>query len=137
MLTEKQQEVLDNFLEAIEQGKNLLLSSENRRIGKTYILNELGFTLQALGYNVFVLTPYKEQEYYANKFISDGIDRFKGFNREKLVILADEARYLMMDDIMEYCEYRKVPIVGYVNFYIPRKIEPKEFKREYECIWIR
>jgi AAA+ ATPase superfamily predicted ATPase len=136
MLTENLQTVLEKFLEVIENKQNLLLSSEDRRIGKTYILNELGFTLQALGYKVYILTPYREQEYYADKFTSCDAKDFQGLFMDKSVVIADEARYMMMYDIVGYCEYRKIPIVGYVNFDVPRKIESIEFEREYECTWI-
>lgn len=44
MLTEQQQKVFDKMLEYIEKKENYFLSSEDRNIGKTFILNELAFT---------------------------------------------------------------------------------------------
>ena len=123
------------FLKGVEGKEVFFLSSKDRRIGKTYILNELALTLQALGYRVYVLTPYKEQEYYANKFITTSPNEFLGINGHKTVVLADGARYYMFRELEDYCRVKKIPMVGYVNF---EKLEKKSdneelFKREYEC----
>jgi len=125
VLTEKQQIVFDKFLYSIKQKENYLLLSEDRNIGKTFVLNELAFTLQALGYIVFILTPYKNQEYFANKFVSfDDVDYYCRGLRKDLVIIADEAKFEMMDEFLNYCKYNKIPVIGYVNVRRNKIIEP-------------
>ena len=138
MLTEKQQKVFDEILHSIEKKRNYFLSSEDRCIGKTFTLNELAFNLQALGYRVFILTPYQDQEYFADGFISNYPPSYRGKLDKNTVIIADEARYeMMVDELLDYCDYRHIPIVGYVNFRRKQKYNPIEFKKEYECIWYK
>lgn len=142
MLTEKQQEIFDDFLDAIEQKQELFLSSHERRMGKTYTLNELAFTLQALGYIVFVLTPFKNQEYFAHRFINYLRD-LRGINRNKIVIIVDEIRFWNnknqeTQEILEFCSNCKIPVIGYVNYYKNNWISNEiKFKREYSCEWIK
>jgi len=133
ILTEKQQKVLKKMLISIENKKNYFLSSADRNIGKTFTLNKLAFTLQALGYVVYILTPYKEQEYFTHKFISLEPINFKEKLNENVVIIADEARFEMMEELLDCCKYKRIPVVGYVNFmrFKPIKIEP--YKTEYQC----
>jgi AAA+ ATPase superfamily predicted ATPase len=87
LLTKKQQEVFDEILHSIEKKQNYFLSSEDRRIGKTFTLNELAFNLQALGYRVFILTPYQDQEYFADGFISIYSPSYRGRLDENTVII--------------------------------------------------
>ena len=140
MLTEFQQEILDNFLEAVVNQTNLIYDSSDRGIGKTYILNELGFNLQALGYKVLILTPFRGQEYFADRFISNDSLDFRGISNDT-VIIGDEARFFMMADIVDYCRYRKIPIVGYFNLTPSilhgRSLMTKEFEKEYSSEWIK
>lgn len=135
MLTENQQNVFDVFMNIIELKAYYFLSSEDRAIGKTHTLNELAFTLQALGYKVYVLTPYGNCEYYAEKYISTSVNDFRDVARDKLVIIVDESRYFMMDELTDYCIENKIPIIGYVNFGLPKMVNDFDFKQEYECIW--
>ncbi len=137
MLTEKQQETFDLFLYIIEQSKIYFLSSEPRRIGKTYILNELGFTLQALGYEVYILTPYPHQEYFANGFISTEPRDFRGMFKDNTIIIVDEERFELIGELLDYCRSRNIPVVGYVNFDEIKPVEPIEFKTEYKYEWIK
>ena len=58
MLTSEQNKVYKDFQAVIIDKEIGLLSSEQRAWGKTYILNELGFLLQALEYRVFLLSEY-------------------------------------------------------------------------------
>lgn len=132
ILTDVQQKAFDKFLKRIEQKDMLLLSSEERRIGKTTTLNELALTLQALGYIVYVLTPYQKQEYFAHKFISTDRSNYTNLNVDKLVIIVDEEKRNKMDEIIEYCDFRKIPVVGYVNYEFDKEI----FNREYKCKWV-
>jgi len=125
------------MLECIEKKENYFLSSEDRNIGKTFMLNELAFTLQTLGYKVFVLTPCRACEYYGEKFISLDSQNYRGRLANDAVIIADEARFEMMEELLDYCKYKSIPVVGYVNFRRSKIPEPIQFKREYECIWIK
>ena len=88
ILTRWQQERFDEFEKAIHKKEMLFRNGKYRQLGKTYLLNELGFTLQALGYKVLVYTPYK-REYFAEGFIYSS-DNSRGIDRLKTVILFDE-----------------------------------------------
>lgn len=137
MLTEKQNLILEEMLYAVQNNKTLLLSSEQRRIGKTFTLNQLGLHLQSLGYKVYILTPHKNMEYYADRFISLSTKDYIGLLDDKVVIIADESRYIMMSDILDYCDIKNVPVVGYINYMKNRDVDNiPSFKREYECKWI-
>lgn len=137
MLTQKQQEVFDKMLEIVESKGQYLLSSKNRGIGKTYTLNELAFTLQALGYRVYWLTPSYAIEHYGEKYLSLTYNDYRGSSRENLVVIVDEPYYYMMNDFITYFSDHNVPVVGYVNYKDPNKISSVEFKQEYECKWIK
>jgi hypothetical protein len=115
-LTEQQQKVFDVMLHMARVRQSYLLSSEDRGIGKSITLNELAFTLQTIGYDVYLLNPHPVKDYYVNNIIALDSKSYEGLFRENSVVIADESRYEMMDDILEYCKYKKVPIVGYVNF---------------------
>lgn len=120
MLTEIQQKICDEFLYSVEKKENNIISSDQRRIGKTTILNELAFDLQALGYRVFVYTSYKDQDYYADGFIYEGLHNFRGLKRDYMVVIVDELNITSMresnnyKELLEYCEYGKIPVVGYI-----------------------
>jgi hypothetical protein len=137
ILTKIQQEAFNEFFESIEKGENLLLSSEPRRIGKTTILNELALTLQALGYIVYVSTPYQKQEYFAHRFLSNDMIHNRGLFGDNIVVIADESKYEYMNELLFNCKVKNIPVVGYVNFKIYKPIDNVEsFKREYECQWV-
>jgi hypothetical protein len=118
------------FNHAVNLKDNFLLSSHERDIGKTTILRELGLDLQSQEYRVFILTPYKDTaEYYAEEYISTDISDLKGSHKlfdNNIVILVDETKYIMMPELIEYCEYNKIPIVGFVNYDVPAYISKKE-----------
>jgi hypothetical protein len=138
MLTEWQEDKYKIFSEVIEQRGNFFFSSEDRNVGKTYLLNELGLELQALGYTVYILTPYPEHEYFAHGFIYINGDGYRGRLKENTVVLVDEARLYMMDEFLDYCKWRQIPVIGFVNYRRPYKpeIDKDLFIREYECNWI-
>ena len=52
----RQKEYFNLFDQCLQKHKSKLLSSEQRAWGKTTILNEIGFTYQALGYDVLLVT---------------------------------------------------------------------------------
>lgn len=138
-LTPKQQEYFDKLLLSCTNHEIDLYSSEERAWGKTVTLNELGFTLQALGYTVYILTPYRNQEYCGEKFISlDSCDYrdFSNIPRDNIVVLADEVRLLMMKDFIDFCRSYNIALVGFVNYKIPIIYKEIDFKKEYKCEWI-
>lgn len=144
MLTEKQGWILEEMLKSIKKQENLLLSSKERNIGKTFTLNQLALTLQALGYKVYMLTPYRGQEYYADRFISLLEKDYDGLFYDSVVVIVDESRYIMMNDFLEYCKYRDVPVVGYIDYQNYKTIvdlsetsNQSNFKAEYECEWLK
>lgn len=114
-LRKEQQQVQDSFVNAAIEGYSLLHSSTTTKGKSKAMMIELGLTLQALGYLVYVLTPYKDKFYYAHGFIEE--DRQLGLLDDRAVIIVDEARYIHMNKIIEYCEDMKIPIIGYVKFY--------------------
>lgn len=117
MLTEHQQFIFDEFEKTIQNREILLKSSEHRVWGKSYILDELGYVFQALGYEVHLLTmfPYS-QEHIASDSFPDDLWRFRGKSRNKMIILVDEYKYSKILKILEFCEEYKIPMVGFVDY---------------------
>lgn len=136
MFTEKQQNVFDVFLHMIKDRQYYLLSSHERATGKTFCLQELSLTLMALGYKVFILTPSRWVEYFADGYVSEVPKDFRGKLTDNSVIIVDETRFNTMDDILDYCEYRRIPVIGYVNFGIYIPDNKMIFEKEYKCEWI-
>jgi hypothetical protein len=135
-LTEYQQNIFDVMLNMSELKQNYLLSSEDRGIGKSTILNKLSFTLQALGYCVCLLTPFP-REYFATNIISLYPNDYRGINKNSVVIV-DETRYgIMMDDFLDYCKLKNIPVIGFVNFEKNKVIiDNKEiFEKEFDFKW--
>jgi len=117
ILTDAQQVVLDEFLEAVEQKNILCKDSSPRRIGKTRILNELAFILQSLGYFVYFIVPdemCRYREYFACGFISVNSNSYRGIPSNS-VIIGDEAQISKIEDIINYCKSHNIPMIGYFN----------------------
>lgn len=139
-LTEKQQTIFDVMLHMVELKQNYLLSSEDRGIGKTITLNELAFTLQALGYEVYLLSPFPH-EFYTDGLFSGYSESYKGRLKNNSVVIVDELRYENMSDFLDYCEYRNVPVIGFVNFNCSKLndyqmyFNTDKFKLEYKYNW--
>jgi len=106
--------LFDVFLQTIKERDRLFLSLNERGVGKTYVINELGFTLQALEYEPYILTINPIREYFAVDFIIN-VDYLRGIHIEKAVILVDEYDFNKMDEILDYCSCYKIPIVGFVR----------------------
>lgn len=116
MLTEKQKAIYLNFIEAINNKEPQLYSSHRRAWGKSYILNELGFELQALEYRVFLLTEYaNSQEHFATDVFKDNYS-MAGIDRTKAVVLVDEYRVSKIREIFKFCLEREIPIVGFIDY---------------------
>ena len=137
ILTKWQQERFDEFEEAIHKRRMLFRNVEYRGNGKTYLLNELGLTLQALEYKVLVYTPFTQLEYFAENFIYNS-DNLRGIdNKLKTVILFDEVR-IDNDETQEliklFKKYR-IPVVGFIKYKDEEK-SMQPFRMEYRCEWI-
>lgn len=136
-LSNQQQTIFDVMLQMAETKQNYLLSSEPRNIGKTTILNELSFTLQALGYDVYLLNQYLARDFYTNGLITLKNESYKGILHKNSVVLIDESRYSILSDLLDYCETFNIPVIGFTNFERNKAIIDNEenFKQEYECKW--
>lgn len=141
-LSKKQEYYHEMFVSAVVNRDNVFISSDKRNWGKTIILNELGYTLQALGYKVYILTISNLMEYCADEFIIFYPEKFEGKLNDKSVVLVDEVYYYNpnFQNFTDYSLSRNTPIVGFVN-YKELKIEKdkdsvENFKREYECNWV-
>jgi hypothetical protein len=135
ILTKWQQNRFDEFEEAIHRKEMLFRNAKVRGIGKTYLLNELGLTLQVLGYEVLVYTSYDRMEYFAEKFIYNDYD-LQGINILKAIILFDEAK-LDNDEVQEILKYSRccqIPVVGFVRY---KDDDLMKFKTEYKCEWVK
>ena len=118
MLTIVQEAYYNSFERAIQENKCLLFSSEQRAWGKTYILNELGFNLQALEYKVFLLSEHmNHQEHFATDYIDlNRLVKSRGIRLGKLVVIVDEYRFSKMGEIFEYRIDLNIPMVGFVDY---------------------
>lgn len=129
-LTWKQEISYDALLEGVINNKTTLLPVMGRQYGKTTIINELGLTLQALGYYVIVWTDHPATiEYVADKVFVRLRDydiklSFSLRGRNNLVILFDEvdASFPHFNYMIHELEARGIPVAGFV------------FKRRYSMI---
>jgi AAA+ ATPase superfamily predicted ATPase len=139
MLNEFQEKKYIEFIEAIKNKENLMLSSEDRNVGKTYLLNEIAFELQAIGHEVYILTLSPQKEYFANGYVSFNEEDYIGKLNSNSVVVADETRQYMMLDLLRYCFAKQIPVIGFVNYTEPYKVNKNtvaSFKTEYDCQWI-
>lgn len=136
ILTDWQQERFDEFEKVIHKRQMLLRNGKYRGTGKTYLLNELGFTLQVLGYKVLVYTPFKKMEYFAENFIYSSDNLREIDNKLKTVILFDEVEVFSDEaqELIKIFKQLRIPVVGFVRYKDEEK--PTPFKMEYECKWI-
>ena len=113
---ELQEWLIEVMIKSIKNRKNLFYSSEDRGVGKSYTINQLGYILQSLGYIVYILSPFEScLGYFANGRISLHSNNFRGINPIHSVILVDEEERRNMGELIDYCK-DIVPIVGFVNF---------------------
>jgi len=135
-LNEYQKEKYNIFWDAIDERSNFFFDAKDRRVGKTYLINELGLELQALGYRVYVITPVDCLEYYAERKLYLDPQRYAGMIDSNTVILLDEVFVSEnFSDFIDYCRYRQVSVIGFVR-YPEMKTKPINFEREYECKWV-
>ena len=98
--------------------KSIYFNSNMRRnTGKTTIINELGLTLQSLGYEVYILTLSNCVEYNASKRICR-IDDLDGIKTDSLVILIDEEfrESNLFLEVENFCDDNSVSMVGFVIY---------------------
>jgi hypothetical protein len=119
-LMSRQKEYYNLFDQCLQKYESKLFSSEQRGWGKTTILNEIGFTYQALGYDVLIVTKHIDSnEHYATLLFDyvSTTDRFI-HNPNKTIAIIDEYNYFNENcqDIINYFTERKIPYVGFVNF---------------------
>ena len=117
-LTKEQQLFFDIFDNYLQNRQNKLYPSDRRAWGKTTIINEIGFTYQALGYEVLLITHFPNaNEHFANRCIFNEWE-FSGVNREKTIVIIDEydvqknydARFLL-----EELRQLNIPYVGFAK----------------------
>ena len=108
------------FDQCLQQRKNKLLSSQQRAWGKTTILNEIGFTYQALGYDVLLVTTHSESnEHIATMYFDYVFTKARLLaDYGKTIVIVDEYDYcdLNFQEIMEFFDKKKIPYVGFVRF---------------------
>lgn len=109
----------NKFFNAVMERKTLLFCDNTRQTGKTTLINKLGFELQALGYIVCMHTPFKQQEFVVNRFVDEERD-LRGLDRKRIVVLVDDVieSNLHFKDLVLYCEYSSIPIVGFTRLSI-------------------
>lgn len=99
----------------VEETKDYIIMTRKRKLGKTTILNELGLTLQALGYTVYVFSLSIHIEYCACGFIQNEDDLFNGLIKGNLVVLLDEGNYNLdlYKKVRKTCNKYNIPVVGF------------------------
>ena len=106
----------DIFDDCLQKKQHKVYSSDRRAWGKTTILNELGITYQALGYEVLLLTMFpNSNEHFATRCINDERD-LRGLPRDKTIMIVDE--YKILNDKNHYLfnaiEKLDIPYVGFM-----------------------
>jgi len=118
-LNSYQNEFYTHFKEAIEDKTDLIYNSNaiDRGIGKTTIVNMVGYDCQAVGYEVYVLTPISCIEYYAGKRISDYDYDLRGIKRGNAVMLVDEADSSsdLFSKVCDFCAVSDIVMVGFAR----------------------
>lgn len=132
MLSRRQEVIMESMIQSIKKKDNYILSSHQRKIGKTSIISELGLHLQSLNYKVLLLTTNMGDEYYVDKMLKLSEDDYLGLIDTKTVVLLDEYDYCKIDNLIKYCKGREIPVVGYASM----KDDEVKFKREYQYNWV-
>lgn len=123
-LNYEQQFWFDRFDECLQKRLSYLSSSEDRGWGKTTVLNEIGFTYQALDYDVLLITEYPESNvHYATKYIGSIRDLY-GVRTNKTICIFDEYRVFseirrkreFFINVIDELNRMNIPYVGFVTF---------------------
>lgn len=117
-LTTKQNAFYSEIERAILNKEFALYNSNwyDRGWGKTTVINEIGFTYQALGYTVYILSPCRT-EYFACKLINKKED-LRGIKRDNLIVLVDEVLRdsELYTEVKSFCQQFNIPIVGFIRY---------------------
>lgn len=106
------------FIAYLQNGKDhivdILKSNIERGMGKTRVINEIGLTYQALGYEVILMTPY-DDEHIATVLLRNRIEDIKYCFPTKTICLVDEWDFhnKNTNEFLYYLKRYKVPIVGF------------------------
>lgn len=113
-LNEKQQEYFDLFDNNLQVNVSYIVIDNDRQWGKTTILNEIGLTYQALGYEVILLTKYPQaNNHFATRYVSNMNDLQRiNLDDDKIIAIVDE--YDIGEEIIDCLQKYDVPIVGFI-----------------------
>lgn len=121
-LTDRQ-ELIKKYLQVQAElfGKGFY-NAEERGIGKTTIINNLGLEYQSLGYNVIVVTPtFIGAEYIANErwSVNDRDNRSKSFP-SNTIVLVDELKISEANSLTtllkRHSSQEEIKVLGFVRF---------------------
>lgn len=136
MFTKRQQMNFDTFVTKVTRNENLLMSSEERGFGKSYVIDKLCDVLMSFGYTVYFLSKCNSngriKRINPSKFINTNKTSYIGISTDNAVVLVDEANYYNIEELMEYFNNRNIPVIGYADF---RKMDTNKFSDEYTCKW--
>lgn len=109
----------------MQNKQNKLYPSDRRAWGKTAILNELGFTYQALGYEVLLITQFPNaNEHFATKYIPSDFNsrHLRGYPIGKTIVIIDEYDLLpksivygIENELLNTLKQLQIPFVGFAN----------------------
>ena len=115
-------DIFDNYL---QNKQSKLYHSDRRAWGKTTILNELGFTYQALGYEVLLITQFSNaNEHFATKYIPLAFSsrHLRGYPVGKTIAIIDEYDllpksiiYSVENELLDTLKQLQIPYVGFAN----------------------
>lgn len=124
-LTKEQQLFFDIFDNYLQNKQSKLYHSDRRAWGKTTILNELGFTYQALGYEVLLITQFSNaNEHFATKYIPLAFSsrHLRGYPVGKTIAIIDEYDllpksiiYSVENELLDTLKQLQIPYVGFAN----------------------
>ena len=116
-LTRQQQEVFNSFDCALQNRQSVLLNSAERGWGKTLIVNEIGFTYQALGYDVWLVSRFPAS-YYATQKIDATRAHIASIciTNKTIAIVDDIPNRGVLLKVLGELEERGIPYVGFANW---------------------
>lgn len=120
------------FNKCIEMGATFPIGTSDRQIGKTTLVNLLGYELQALGHEIVVFTDHFEQEYFASVRVLNrdegywrNVEHLRGFR--PTVILWD-IKSPVYEETMHVRRLFNYPCIdiGYLNNTLAKQNNKKE-----------
>ena len=113
-------EMYNQFSEAINNRTNFILSDcLLKPSSKTHVLNTIGLELQALGYDIILVTEQVKEEHLATRYIDvESARQWFGmfYVDSKAIVIVDEynSKSSRFEDFLVYCKSYKIPVVGFV-----------------------